>query len=687
MLILRSTTAGRPKWARYTLAVVSVGLATLTQSSLGPISTQSPFLLYLAAITITAWYSGLIAGLLASALSVLAAAYYFLPPYGALDISQSGTQIRLFLFALVALLINILSYARSMAETRAIEQGDRLRVTLESIGDAVMAVDTARRVTFMNAVAQELTGWSEAQSKGQRMNDVFHILNEDTRLPVDNPVDKVFTDGKVVGLANHTLLISRDGKETPIDDSSAPILDDKGHIMGAILVFRDISERRAVEKERTRLLDSEHQARLQAEVARYDAEAAQSRLSFLADVSKILVASLDYQTTLQAVARLAVPDVADWCAVDLLGEDGTLQRLAVVHTDPAKVAWAHELHRRYPPDPSAPTGPYNTIRTGKSEFYPEITDEMLVAAARDPEQLKISRELGITSSIAVPLIAREQPLGILSFVTAESGKKYTQDDVALAESIARRAASAIDNAKLYDEAQSAVKARDQFLSIAAHELKTPLTAMRAYTQLVQRRIARSGQVGEKDLEALSLVVKQTYRLDRMIVSLLDLSRIETGQLSLDTQQVDLCALVRHVVEETRPTLQGHKLETTVPESPLIINGDELRLEQVILNLLQNAVKYDPDNGKIHVAVERKGRTACVIVADEGIGIPETAQPKLFQRFYRAANANQKRIDGMGIGLYVVREIVALHKGEISVKSKEGEGSTFTVCLPMAEPSD
>ncbi len=685
MLISSPGNSDRPVWLGYVVAVISVVVAMILNLLLGAIVSQLPFLLLLAAVIVAAWYGGLFPGLFASALSavaVLASAYFLLPPYDILDITTENTQIRLALFLLLTLLVNGLSYARSLAENKTIEQGERLRVTLESIGDAVLAVDIDSSVIFLNPVAQALTGWPQEQALGRQVHEVFNIVNEESRVVVDNPVDKVFREGQVVGLANHTVLISKDGTERPIDDSGAPIRDNDGNVVGAILVFRDITERRRVEIERTNLLRSEQQARLQAEAARYDAEASGRRMVFLAEMSRILAGSLDYEATLQAVARLAVPDIADWCSVDLLSEAGTLERLAVTHVDPAKVEWAHELQRKYPPDPNASTGAYNVIRTGKAEFISEITDEMLAAATDDPELLDIVHELGLKSAITVPLIARDRPLGVLSLVTAESGRKYGKDDLELAEALARRAAMAIDNARLYNDAQEAIKARDQFLSIASHELRTPLTAMRGNAQLIQRRVERTGQFSEKDREALGLIVKQTDRLNRMIGSLLDLSRIQTGQLSLDQGPVDLCALTQRIVEEMRTTNQGHDLELDCPDHPLIVEGDELRLEQVLLNLLQNAVKYDPGDSPIKLTVGQRDGRVCVSVADQGIGIPEAEQARLFERFYRVANANSLHVGGMGIGLFVVREIVALHGGEVSVTSKENQGSTFTVCLPL-----
>jgi signal transduction histidine kinase len=241
---------------------------------------------------------------------------------------------------------------------------------------------------------------------------------------------------------------------------------------------------------------------------------------------------------------------------------------------------------------------------------------------------------------------------------------------------------AIENARLYSAAQEAVHAREVFLSVASHELKTPLTTLLGNAQLLLRRSERERSLNERDSRSLRLVVDQAHRLNRMIGALLDLSRLQAGQLSIDRTPIDLSALGRRVVEEAQTGLERHTLAFVPPDGPLAIVGDELRLEQVIQNLLQNAIKYSPAGGHVEVRAARHGTLACISVADQGIGIPQAALARLFTRFYRAPNADPQHISGMGVGLYVVKEIVTLHGGEVAVESQEGVGSTFTICLPL-----
>jgi|GEM_PF-1546961 len=253
-----------------------------------------------------------------------------------------------------------------------------------------------------------------------------------------------------------------------------------------------------------------------------------------------------------------------------------------------------------------------------------------------------------------------------------------------AENAQRRfAALAEENARLYQEAQQAVRVRNEFLSVASHELKTPLTPLIGQAQLLRRRALRDGTLGERDLRAVEVIAEQATRLNKLIESLLDVARLERGQIELRREPLDVAALARQIGAEIQPTLDNHTLVVAGTDEPLMIAGDRLRLEQVLLNLLTNAVKYSPGGGTITVTVERRAGHALIAVADQGLGIAPEALPHLFERFYRAPNVADGPVTGLGVGLFVVKEILALHGGEISVGSAEGRGSTFTLALPLA----
>ncbi len=300
--------------------------------------------------------------------------------------------------------------------------------TLRSIGDAVIATDSAGSVTFMNHVAETLTGWMEADARGRPLDDVFDIISEQTRAVVESPVARVLREGGVVGLANHTVLRSRSGVEIPIDDSGAPIRNEDGHVLGVVLVFRDVTN------------DKRDRARTE----------------FLAKAGEALVASIDYPATLATVAGFAVPTLADWCAVELLEPRAKApKQVAVAHIDESKIRFARELGERYPPDPNALTGVPNVIRTGKSELYTDIPPALLEGSAQDAEHLQIIRSLRLKSAMVVPLRVRGRSFGAITFVYAESGRRYTADDLAFAEDFARRSAMAIENSLFLRETEEA----------------------------------------------------------------------------------------------------------------------------------------------------------------------------------------------------------------------------------------
>ncbi len=364
------------------------------------------------------------------------------------------------------------------------------RVTLASIGDAVLTTDTEGRVTFVNRVAVELTGWSPDAAVGRPVDEVFRIVEEATRRPVESPVARVLREGVVVGLANHTVLVARDGRDIPVDDSGAPIVDERGAVIGVVLVFHDVSERRRLQHELAALLSREHAARVSA-------EAAERRAEFLDEATTLLSSSLDYETTLGTLSRLAVPRLADLCAVDMVDEQGELRRLAVSHVDPEKADLARRMRDRHGFAASSLT--LEAVRSGKAQFVPQVTEAHLAAASHGPEHLAMYRALGVSSAIVVPLAARGRVLGVITLVTSESGRRYDHGDLALAQDLAYRAALAVDNAKLLREAER--RRRE------AEILTELVRSINAATELdtILKRVAEGGrELCGSDLCAIAL---------------------------------------------------------------------------------------------------------------------------------------------------------------------------------------
>jgi signal transduction histidine kinase len=420
-------------------------------------------------------------------------------------------------------------------------------------------------------------------------------------------------------------------------------------------------------------------------MASLEAEPAIQHALFLAEVSKQLASSLDYEATLQAIPRLAIPILAEWCAVDILDDDGSIRRLAFAHIDPLAQQAAAELVRRYPPDPTAPHDVPQALRTGMPALIGEITDDLLASTSTDVEHLSLLRRLGLQSAMIVPLVARGRTLGALTFGTVHSGRRYTDADLVLAEELAVRCALAIDNARLYRLAREAVQGRDRLLAAVSHDLRSPLATIGGQAQLL-RRAARQQrrQVPTRFSDGLSRIEATVHRMTRMIDELLDVARLELGEpLELDYSRVDLVTLVRHRLAEHQQQTERHFIQQA-GEPRLFGEWDRARLERVLDNLLSNAIKFSPDGGVIRVAVIRdedeEGAWAILSVRDEGVGIPADDLPRIFEHFQRAQNVG--RIGGTGVGLAVTRQIVTQHGGSVTVDSQEGHGSTFTVRLPL-----
>ena len=427
----------------------------------------------------------------------------------------------------------------------------------------------------------------------------------------------------------------------------------------------------------------EAQSRVRAE-----AEEADRRSKFLAEASTLLASSLDYETTLAKVAQLVVPGLADWCAVDMSGEGGAIVRLAVAHADPAKVQWAEELASRYPVAPDSPHGVPNVLRTGKSELYPNIPDEMLVAGAIDDEHLQLMREIGFTSAMVVPLSVQGKVLGAITFVTSESGRHYGHSDLAFAEDLARRAAAAIENARLYRAAQEARRLaedsnrlKDEFLATVSHELRTPLTAVLGWTHLL-----RTGHLDEQaSTRALETIERNARSQNQLIEDLLDVSRIITGKLRLDVRPVDPASFIDSAIEAVRPAAEAKaiRLQKVMDTGVSAISGDPDRLQQVVWNLLSNAIKFTPKGGRVQVRLERVNSHIEIAVTDTGGGIMPEFLPYVFDRFRQADGTYTRQHGGLGLGLSIVRHLVELHGGTVEASSNgEGQGATFTVKLPL-----
>ncbi len=405
----------------------------------------------------------------------------------------------------------------------------------------------------------------------------------------------------------------------------------------------------------------------------------EGNLRYLAEASKILSSSLDYKTTLNTIAKLAVPHIADWCSIEMLDEKGLLQQIVVAHKDPKKIKWAKALRKARPTDMNAKTGLPNVLRTGKPELYPNITDKMLVKVAKSKKELKLMRSIGFTSAIIVPIFSQKRPIGGISFVTAETRRNYNEADLLMAQELATRASVAIENARLYKGSQEAITMRDDFISVASHELKTPVTSVKMFAQVLKKH---SEQIGdEKAVSHLSKMDKQINKLTELIYDLLNVSKIQAGRMEFKEEMFDFDKAVKEVVEVLQQSETKHEIEVKGKTNKKI-RGDEERIGQVLNNLISNAIKYSPKSSKVLVMLKSDQDQVSVAVQDFGIGMEKSHLSKIFDRFYRVYDTTDKTFPGLGIGLYISSEIIKRHRGKMWVESNPGKGSTFFFSLPI-----
>ena len=450
-------------------------------------------------------------------------------------------------------------------------------------------------------------------------------------------------------------------------------------------VMLDISRQREAEQEREDLL------RRQLDPAVVERRRAEDALRLLADAGAELQTVLDPERTARSVAALAARELADWCLVLTRDEREEVRAAAFAHRDPGKSALGAELERLLPEPGGIPFGASAVLAGGEPRLMPSIPAGAFDPGAARPELMRVIRELGAESAMVVPLPTRERapgpagsaaPLGAILFVSTTPQRRYTPQDLLVAEELGRRAALALANARLYQEAEAAVRQREEFLSIAAHELRTPLATLQLTTQSILL-VLDSAPLNVEFLRSRALAgERQTQRLSRLINDLLDISAIKAGQIRIQRQKMDLVAAVQAVLTRMHHELVRRGIDVTVhAPRPVVGRWDPDRMEQVITNLLHNAIKYG-EHQPVRISVQENDQRATLEVEDQGIGMSEEVRGRLFQAFERGLSADN--YGGLGLGLYISSQIVRAHGGTISARSKPDEGSTFTIELPTRE---
>ena len=409
------------------------------------------------------------------------------------------------------------------------------------------------------------------------------------------------------------------------------------------------------------------------------------RFRFLADASKVLSSSLDFQETMEAVSKLAVPHMATWCAIHVV-DDGVITQIALAHEDKYKLKFVKKFNALELPTLSDSFGVAQVLKKKKSYLIPLVSDEILQQSISNPEKLHLAHELHMTSVMLVPLFVNAIAIGVISYVSDSQKRLYSTDDVLMAEELASRAGLAIENAFLYREAKQEIqkrrkmeKQKDEFLRIAGHELKTPVTSIKAYTQVLLYASQKRGET--EPLKQLRKLDAQIDKLTHLIGDLFDATKIEAGKMVLNVDEFSFDTLVEEVVEEIQFTSTSHTIHIEGKTGRTLI-ADRERTSQVIINLITNAIKYSLHADKVSIKLENNVDHVQFSITDFGIGIPSSKKEKIFERFYRVSGDKPSSFPGLGLGLYISSEIVHRQGGKIWFESKEGKGTTFYFTLPI-----
>jgi PAS domain S-box-containing protein len=605
------------------LSLVALVVALAVRWLLDPLMGDSlPLVTLFGAIALAVWIGGPGPAIAVTLLGYIACAYLFIAPRGGLGLDMPVNLVGLIAYLFTSAIIIWLGQAARVAQRRSIERGELLRVTLRSIGDGVITTDLAARVTSLNGVAAALTGWSQEAAQGQALDRVFQIVNEESRQPVMNPATRALREGVIVGLANHTLLIDKAGNEHPIDDSAAPIRDELDNVSGCVLIFRDVTQQRHLEREKSRQLQA---ARLLASIVESSEDA-------------IISKSLDgiVQSWNAAAERLFGHPASE----------ATGRHISLVIPAERIAEEDHIIER---------------IRAGKRIEHFETE-----RVHRNGERIHVSLTISPIKDESGAIVGASK---IVRDITAR--KRVEAEQLRMQDDLRRLAA----------DLSEANRRKNEFIATLAHELRNPLAPLSNMLEVLKRADGDATTLQR----ARATIERQVRQLVRLVDDLLDLNRVTHDRLDLRIEDVELATVIQHAVESAQPLADaaGHRLEVLLPAEPLVLRADPARLAQVFGNLLNNAYKYTPPHGTIRLTAQRSGEHVVVSISDSGIGIAPEKLDAIFDMFTQLGPSLLPAHGGLGIGLTLVRQLVTMHGGSVEARSAgPGQGSEFVVRLPV-----
>lgn len=645
---------------------------TLTVSYLGVIA-QTNFAVFNQWIVIyftvffVSWFGGFFQGIVSTVFSLTVAGFLLIPR----DQFTMKDLIELVVLACLGWWISFSmdQYKKSRIKLSASEQLVKslgfVDTLLENIPLMVFVKD-AKDLKFVkfNTHGLQLLGFGKEELLGKSDLDFFppeqaaHFVAKDR---------EVLQLGQVVDIPTETIQTKSRG-ERILHTRKIPILDSRGEPLYLLGVSEDITELLAAEKEKTKALADES--------TRLERLRIQESETFVAQAISSLSTTLDFSETLFRLVTIVVPSFGDWATLVIKNEDGELQRVASLHSEPTLAPLVHELARDFRPG-EKDLEIIRAFEEGKSTLLALVDLSMFTARSLAPRQVELYQALGVNSIITIPIKFRDKVLGVMNVVRGKERPLFDGLDLLMGEEIGRRAGTVLENSLLFQATQKAVQARDEFLQIASHELKTPITSLKMQLQMLQR---------SRELETISKpltnAVKQVDRLTMLVNDLLDINKFESGKLRYDFKKFSLSELVLEVTENVKNDFLASKAELSVEVlGTCEVDGDHYRLEQVLGNLLSNALKYGRGT-PVKVTVSTSETEAIVSVQDQGSGIPEEYQSKIFDKFERGKQ--DSNISGLGLGLFISREIVLAHNGRLEVRSQKDQGSEFRLVLPHAK---
>jgi PAS domain S-box-containing protein len=725
----------------YLIAILALVGAVALRWALDPVLGDTlPVVTLFGAVALVVWAGGYRPAAAVAVLGYVACNLLFIEPRGQLGLSGVQATVGFLAYLLTCSVIIGIGETMRSAQRRSNERGEVLRVTLSSIGDAVITTDVEGRITYLNAIAASLTGWTPEDARGQPLEEVFRIVNERDGRPAENPATRALREGTVVGLANHTVLIGKDGVERTIDDSAAPIQDDQGHVSGCVLIFRDVSERRRWEREEAA---RQHVARLLAAIVESSDDAIVSKSlggtiqSWNAGAERIFGYSAE-EAVGKHISLIIPPD-------RIAEEDAIIANLKagrrVEHFETERV---HRNGTRL--QVSLTISPVKDAAgnvVGASKIARNVTDRKRTEAERQKFVALAENStdfIGMCDAHGVPFYINAAGLKLVGLTSLEEASRVNVRDfffpedqprimdqflpmveargrgeidvrfrnfrtgearwmaykvlkldeptgntfsfATVSQDVTERRQMTDHLRKLAADLSDADRRKDEFLATLSHELRNPLAPLTNMLHLLKR----DDTDADMRRRALDTMHRQLRQLIRLVDDLLDLSRITHDRIELRRERVDLTTVIRQAVQATRPMAEAahHDLQALLPAEPIYLNADAVRLSQIFGNLLNNSCKYTRPGGVIRVSARREGSDAVVIVQDNGIGIPPDKLDRVFDMFTQVGKSRAQSQGGLGIGLTLVKRLVEMHGGFVEARSAgEDQGSEFIVRLPDA----